>query len=138
MAVDPKAQQDLVVAHMSTLFPGKVFEDDQTELSYVNGAPAEYITVDFGSPVPTGSDRGITGEETQPYVIRTTFGYVAASRTAARAGASQISAGMIGFVPGPGNGPMRFIGGGTYTLTEDTVKPTLYVSEVYMSFVANL
>ena len=136
--IAPIVEQDLIVTAVGTLMTGTpVIEDDTTSTSYVNGQIAEYAFVDFGTPVATATGRSIVGEAKQPFNIRCTVAYVAGSRSAARAGASKV-AGLTGFVPNSNSGPLKLIGGGSYTLQDDSTKPIKYVSETYFLFTDNL
>ena len=136
--IDPIVEQNLIIQQVATLMsPTLVIEDDNINTQYVNGVMAEYVFVDFGTPVATADGRSIAGEERQPFSIRVSVAYVAGSRSAARAGASRV-AGLVGFVPNTNSGPLRLVGGGSYTLQDDSTKPLKFVSETYFVFVDNL
>jgi hypothetical protein len=142
MAINPIIEQNLIVAELEARFTPPVYEDDQVSVSYTNGEISEYITVDFGSPVATYNNRSIGAEQKQPYNQRVIVGYVAGSKSAARAGASSIAVGtptgMTGFVPSTNSGPLRLVGGGSYTIAATAAKPIEFISEVYFLFTSNL
>lgn len=137
--ISPIVEQDLIVAQVtSVMSPIPVIEDDTDTTTYVNGEPAPYVFVDFGSPVATFDGRGITGEAKQPFTIRCSVAYVAGSRTAARAGAATVASLMTGFVASSNSGPLRLVGGASYTLEDDSTKPVRYVGETFFAFTSNM
>lgn len=140
MTVNPITEENLIVAKLDTDFAVPIHQGyaDGALVSYVNGVLASYIAVDFGAPVATADGRGITGEATQPYEIRASVTYVAATQLAARTGRSSVVASLIGFTPNSNSGPLRAVGGGTYTIQDDSTKPTRYAAEAHFAFIDNL
>lgn len=138
MAINPIVEQNLIMAKIDAEFTQPVYENDQVKITYTNGVLDEYLSVDFGSPVATIAERSIAAEDKQPYVSRVIVAYVAGTKLAARTGASAVAGKLTGFTPNSNSGPLKLVGGGSYTLADSAAKPIQYVSETFFTFMANL
>ena len=131
---------DAILAKVQSTFVQTVSEGipDATLTEYQNGSIVPYLTVDFGTPVASATDRGLTSETTQPTMARVIVSSVAGTKKIARDLGSKVAREMIGYKPSTASDVLRAVGGNNYTLTFDANQPTAYVSEMYFMFKSNL
>lgn len=140
MPIDPIVETNIITAHVDNNFAQPVYEGvpDGTVTTYTNGKLNPYLSIDYGTPVATALNRSLGTEEKQPYNIRVIVACVAGTSNLARQLSSKAARILTGFEPNVNSGALRLVGGGGYTIQFDASKPTLYVSELYMTFIDNL
>lgn len=140
MAIDPTTDANAVKTQLETALTISVHEGVATGVAttYVNGVLVEYATIGFGSPVATATGRSLGVETQQPGTVRVIAGYVSGTAEGARTGGGSVVTALTGFVPSTNAGPLRLIGGGSYTIQEAATKPIRYVQETYFLFDVNM
>lgn len=138
--IDPIVEQDIIVAAVDSAMAQTVYEGvpDATLENHVNGVLVPYIAIDFGTPIATANDRGIVGEQTQPYSMRVAIACVGPTSRISRQISGKIAQTMTGFKANPNSGHLRMIGGASYTVQFSETLPTSYISEAYFSYVSNM
>jgi hypothetical protein len=140
MTVNPYADQEALAAYFRTQLAQDVLEDGYPEpgdMPWTNNILVPYIVIDFGSPVATTQGRSVAGEEKQPTSQRVVLSAVASSGKVAREIAGKIAEVGTGYSVSSNTGPLRLVGGGQFSQVVES-KPTVYVSEVYFLYWANL
>lgn len=140
MSVESFPDQELITAYFQGQLAQPVYDDgypEPADMEWVGSNLTPYVVIEYGSPVGTAEGRGIATEDKQPTVQRVAVSCVASSGKVARQIASRVSAVGVGFVASDNVGPLRLVGGGAFTQRVES-RPTVYVSEVYFSYISNL
>lgn len=108
---DSAAECEAILEHGASLFGGRVGEDVLPPRPNPDGSFPPYLMIQFGTPVPKGSDRGLGTETAQPHVLPILMMVVASDSKTARTGATAVINRYLGFVPGGGGNAGALTGG---------------------------
>ena len=140
MAVNPVADQDLITAYFNAQLAQTVYDDgvpDPADMTWTNNALPPYVVIEYGMPVGATAGRSIAGEEKQPTVQRVGLSVVSSSGKFARQVGGKIADVGVGFEASANVGPLRLLGGSTFTVQVDS-RPTVYVSQVHFTYSSNM
>lgn len=140
MTLNPYTDQEALGAYFDGQLAQDVLEDgfpEPGDMTWVNGVLTPYVVIDFGMPVATADGRSVAAEEKQPTVQRVVLSAVASSGKVARQIAGKIVEVGTGYMASSNTGPLRLVGGGQFTLQVES-RPSVYVSEVYYTYLSNM
>lgn len=103
----------------------------------IDGIPQSYIVMTFGGPVKYGRDKGITQGSRNPNVMWVSFQSVAALPTIAERTKGILIDALEDFVP-DNSSRLSPDGGFATDTSDDSSKPTRFVSSVRFSFTHNM
>ncbi|MFA5387649.1 MAG: hypothetical protein WC322_04685 [Candidatus Paceibacterota bacterium] len=103
----------------------------------VDGIPQSYVVMTFGGPVKYGRDKGIVGGNKNPNTMWVSIQAVAALPTIAERIKQDLINSLEDYVPS-NSSRMSPDGGFATDTSDDSSKPTRFVSYVRFSFVHNM
>lgn len=102
---DGQAEATAIVTQLETV--GLVLEDVPDDYEFPadwTGAPAPYMVVDFGDPVPTARGRGVgVGEQGQPQILPFQVTIIGPSKSAIRDLKAAADSALVGWSPSATN-----------------------------------
>jgi hypothetical protein len=140
MTVAAFPDQELITAFFVAQLAQPVYDDgypEPADMPWVGDVLAPYVVIEYGMPVSTADGRSIAAEEKQPTIQRVAVSCVASNGKVAREVASKVASVGVGFISSDNVGPLRLVGGGSFTQKVES-RPTVYVSEVYFSYLSNM
>ena len=140
MAVNPIADQDLITTYFNAQLSQTIYDDgvpDPADMSWVNNVLLPYVVIEFGMPVGAAEGRSIAVEQKQPTVQRVGLSVVSSNAKFARQVGGKVSEIGVGFTASSNVGPLRFIGGSSFTLQVES-RPNVYVSQIQFTYLSNM
>lgn len=125
MSFDGNAEAEAVMALLSSLCGGRVFEEaveDDDSLEFFDSAKTRvkpYLVVHFLEPYDSPDDRSITDERQQPMIQPGQVECFAADKVSARLTGAAVRETLRGVVPTPNASPIRLGGGGLFAPTSN-------------------
>lgn len=139
MSLDYLVDTDEITSALESLpEPAHEGYPEMVDLAFTNGRLNPYRTVDYGSPFASFANRSISTEPIQPIDIRVIVSHVADDANLARRLQRNTVQELTGFKPTSNSGPLRLVGGGSYTRRYQQTGPIIYVAESYFAFVSNI
>jgi len=108
---DSIAECDAILAHATALFGGRTYEDAIAPTLNADGSFAPYLVIQFGTPVPKATGRGLGTEKVQPHILPVLMMVVAHDSSTARRGAGSVLNRFLDFAPNGGGNAGGLTGG---------------------------